>query len=77
LRIDLYEEKEYITAIDADQFREDLREAGYGKGRHAFRIQTPPQLKDGRAHILSISVAGTKRTIATTPPIVVCHETER
>lgn len=77
LRIDLYEEKEYITAIDADQFREDLREAGYGKGRHAFRIQTPPQLKDGRAHILSISVGGTKRTIATTPPIIVCNETER
>jgi hypothetical protein len=66
MSIDLYEGKEYVTTIDADQFRQDLRDAGYGNGQHAFRVQTPPQFKDGRPHALSISVTGTKKKITPT-----------
>jgi hypothetical protein len=72
LRIDLYEGKEYVATIDAHRFRQDLRDAGYGNGRHGFRLQTPPQLKDGRPHTLSISVTGMKGKIAATPPMIIC-----
>ena len=72
LRVDLYDKKEYVTTIAADQFREDLSDAGYGDGRHAFRLQTPPQFKDGRSHILSISVTGTKTKIIPTQRIITC-----
>jgi membrane protein involved in D-alanine export len=75
LSIDLYEEKEYVTTIVADQFRENLRDAGYGNRRHAFRVQTPPQFKDGRPHALSISVTGTKKKITPTPRIIRCPAT--
>jgi membrane protein involved in D-alanine export len=75
LSIDLYEEKEYVTTIVADQFRENLRDAGYGNGRHAFRVQTPPQFKDGRPHALSISVTGTKKKITPTPRTIRCPAT--
>jgi hypothetical protein len=75
LSIDLYEEKEYVTTIVADQFRENLRDAGYGNGRHAFRVQTPPQFKDGRPHKLSISVTGTKKKITPAPRIIRCPAT--
>jgi len=75
LSVDLYEEKEYVATIDADRFREDLRDAGYGNGRHAFRVQTPPLFKDGRSHALSISVTGTKKKITPTPRIILCPAT--
>jgi len=75
LSIDLYEGKKYVTTIDADQFRQDLRDAGYGNGQHAFRVQTPPQFKDGRPHALSISVTGTKKKITPTPRIILCPAT--
>jgi membrane protein involved in D-alanine export len=75
LRIDLYEGNEYVATIDANRFRQDLRDAGYGNGQHGFHLQTPPQFKDGRPHVLSISITGTKRKITTTPPIVICLAT--
>jgi len=77
LSIDLFEEREYVTTIVADQFSENLRDAGYGNGRHAFRVQTPPQFKDGRPHKLSISVTGTQKKITPTPRIIRCPATGR
>jgi membrane protein involved in D-alanine export len=72
LNIDLYDGKKYVTTIVANQFREDLSDAGYGNGRHAFSVETPPQFKDGRPHPLSISVTGTKKKITLTPQVLVC-----
>ena len=72
LSVDLFEQTEYVTTIVANQFREDLSDAGYGNGRHAFRVQTPPQFKDGRPHKLSISVTGTKKKITPAPRIILC-----
>jgi hypothetical protein len=77
LSVDLFEEKEYVTTIVADRFREDLSGAGYGNGRHAFRVQTPLQFKDGRPHELSISVTGTKKKITPTPRVIRCPATGR
>jgi membrane protein involved in D-alanine export len=77
LSVDLHEEKQYVATIDTDQFREDLRDAGYGNGRHAFRVQTPVQFKDGRPHVLSISVSRTKKKISPTPRIIRCPATAR
>jgi membrane protein involved in D-alanine export len=72
LSVDLFEETEYVTTIVANQFREDLGGVGYGNGRHAFRVQTPLQFKDGRPHQLSISVTGTKKKITPAPRIILC-----
>jgi membrane protein involved in D-alanine export len=77
LSVDLFEQREYVTTIVADQFREDLSDVGYGNGRHAFRVQTPLQFKDGRPHELSISVTGTKKKITATPRIILCPATGR
>jgi membrane protein involved in D-alanine export len=75
LRIDLYVEKEYVATTDAGQFRQDLSDAGYGNGRHGFHLQTPPQLKDGRPHVLSISDTKTKGEITTTSALIICPTT--
>jgi membrane protein involved in D-alanine export len=72
LSVDLFEEKEYVTTIVADRLREDVSDAGYGNGRHAFRVQTPLQFKDGRPHKLSVSVTGTKKKITPAPRIILC-----
>jgi membrane protein involved in D-alanine export len=75
LSVDLYKEKEYVATIVADHFRGDLRDKGYGNGRHGFRMQTPLQFKDGRRHLLSISVTGAKKKITPTPRSVDCLPT--
>jgi len=72
VNVDLSDGKEYLMTFSADQFRENLADAGYGNGRHAFRISTPAQFKDGHSHVLYLRVAGTKRELANTPKVIVC-----
>src|SRR5262249_46172167 len=43
----LYDGERLMTTIPANQFREDLKPAGIGGGRHAFYYPTPAELKDG------------------------------
>jgi len=75
LSVDLYDGKDYVTTIVADEFLEELRDAGYGNGRHAFRIQTPLELRDDHRRVLSIRVKGGKKKLTATPPIVLCPAT--
>lgn len=70
--VTLFDKKEYVMRMVADQFREDLSDAGYGNGRHAFRVQTPPELKDGSPHVLSISVSGTQTKLRPTERQILC-----
>ena len=70
--VDLSDGKQYVMTVPADQFRQDLADAGYGNGRHAFRIATPPQIRDGRSHVIHIRVAGTRKELAETPRTILC-----
>ena len=61
-----------LMTVSADEFRQDLQEAGYGTGRHAFMVKTPPLLNDGRLHRVRVTIAGTKRTLEHSGIEVVC-----
>ena len=70
--VDLYDKKKYVTTIVADKYRRSLSQSGYGNGRHAFRIPTPPQFMNGRAHVLSIRVPGSNMQVPPTPRTIRC-----
>ena len=72
--IDLLDRKEYVTTVLANNFRQDLSEAGKGNGRHGFHIGTPPQLRDGRPHLLFLRVAGAKKNLPLGPRKLICPE---
>jgi hypothetical protein len=60
-------------ALPANRFRQDLVNAGYGNGRHAFNIPTPPQLRDHRSHVIHLRVAGTKQELTNSPKVIHCQ----
>jgi membrane protein involved in D-alanine export len=72
--VDLYDGKQYFMTVVANEFRQDLVDARYGNGRHAFHIVTPPQLKDGRSHVIYVRVAGTRTNLAKPPSVIVCPQ---
>jgi hypothetical protein len=43
-----------VAQIHANEFREDLAEAGYGAGDHAFWYELPSHFADGRVHALLV-----------------------
>ena len=55
------------------QFRQDLADAGYGNGRHAFRFATPPQLKDGHSHLIRLRVADRGIDLTRTQKAIFCQ----
>lgn len=58
---------ELLATVGATGPRDDLAEAGKGDGRHAFRLATPPYLKDGRPHRVSARVGGTDFNLTGSP----------
>lgn len=66
LQLTLSEGESKIADLTADQLRPDLLKRGKGDGRHAFAFPTPPQLKDGKPHQITITVQGTKQPRRTT-----------
>jgi hypothetical protein len=40
--------------VNADLYREDLRDRGYGSGRHGFRFIFPWWVRDGKPHTVEI-----------------------
>lgn len=73
LSVDLFDDTEYLTTIPADEFRQDLADAGYGNGRHAFHIGTPMHFKDGRSHVVHVRVTGTRKNLSTNPVVITCQ----
>ncbi len=43
----------------ADGYREDVQQAGFGTGHHAFRLPVPPAFFDGEPHEVSIHIPST------------------
>lgn len=43
-----------VAEASADVFREDLKAAGIGTGKHAFEIEIPASLFDGQEHVIEV-----------------------
>jgi Putative Ig domain len=60
-----------LARVNANLFRQDLRDAGKGDGNHAFVFPVPDALKDGNAHRIHVTFAGTKTDLSWSPRILV------
>ena len=58
--IELWDGEQRLMAFCAHQFRQDPLDAGYGNGRHTFRIPTPPVFKNGQSHLMHLRFLGQK-----------------
>jgi hypothetical protein len=60
INVNIYDGADLIAAnVPANVFRQDLLNAGKGNGFHAFVINTPVNLNDGRTHSISVKFAST------------------
>jgi membrane protein involved in D-alanine export len=70
--VDLVVDDFYIQRLPADGFREDLRERGYGNGKHGFRFEIPWWVRDGRPHIIEVRHASTGAALSGGPVTLEC-----
>jgi hypothetical protein len=72
ISVDIYSDNQFLVTIPADQFRQDLLDAGKGNGVHAFALDTPMSLKDGQTHTISIGFHNTGIALFNTYKMINC-----
>ena len=71
--VDLWDGDRKLMTFPANAFRQDLVDAGYGDGKHAFRIEPPAALKDGHSHEVHLRIAGKKMELVKSPRVLTCR----
>jgi hypothetical protein len=72
VKLDVYDGNVLINTVTADGFRQDLLAVGKGDGKHAMYFPVPPQMKDGKKHIITIKFAGTTIELSNGPKELTC-----
>jgi SAM-dependent methyltransferase len=63
LSLDLYVDHKLVGKTVADMPRADLAREGIGDGAHAFRVELPSWIRDGRQHSISVVIASRGSTL--------------
>jgi hypothetical protein len=66
----------FIDRRAADEFRKDLKEKGFGDGKHGFRFQLPWWVRDGRPHIVEVRDIVTGVPFKGSPHTLECERNE-
>ncbi len=70
IKVEIYDATTLLATIDAGEFREDLKSAGKGDGKHAFNYALPQTLRDGQSHKISVKYADTSSDLPGSPKIL-------
>ena len=58
VRVEIRDGDTVIDTVGAVLFRRDLLDGGFGRGDYMFKYPLPPQLRDGKPHLIRVMVAG-------------------
>jgi|SRR5947209_251743 len=67
IKVEIYDATTLLATIVAGEFREDLKSAGKGDGKHAFNYALPQTLRDGQFHKISVKYADTSADLPGSP----------
>jgi hypothetical protein len=74
--VDLVVDEAFIDRRSADEFREDLKQRGFGNGKHGFRFQLPWWVRDGRPHIVEVRDVASGVVFKGSPYTLECERNE-
>lgn len=72
IKLDIYDGNLLVATVTADSFRKDLLGAGKGDGKHSTIWTVPPQMKDGKKHVITVRFGGTSLELGMTPVEITC-----
>jgi Ricin-type beta-trefoil lectin domain-like len=70
--VDVYDGTQKIATVRANQFRQDLLNAGIGNGQHAFVLPLPASLRNGQTHSITIKHSGLDQPLSLSPRSISC-----
>ena len=70
LEVAVFIDDAFCTVARASEFRQDLRDAGIGDGRHGFSVHLPPRYLSGERHMVHVVIAHDGIPLANSPLVV-------
>jgi GT2 family glycosyltransferase/glycosyltransferase involved in cell wall biosynthesis len=70
VEIEVFDGDRFLLRARADEERRDLAAAGYGTGRHGFRVRLPDGLLPASRHLVRVRFAGTSLDVAGSPRLL-------
>ena len=72
ISVDIYDGAVRIATVRANQFRQDLLNAGIGNGWHGFSFNLPAHMRDGQTHSIAIKYGGLDQQLNVSPKSITC-----
>lgn len=72
INVAIYDGDAFLATEFANLPRSDVAQYTGDKGLHGFAYETPPDIKDGRAHRISVRIGGTNTDLANSPKQIIC-----
>jgi hypothetical protein len=72
ISVDVSVDGHFQATVLANQFRQDLLNAGIGNGDHGYQWSLPASFDDGAAHSVSVTISGTAQALSGSPKSVTC-----
>lgn len=72
ISVDIYDGWQKIATVRANQFRQDLVNAGIGNGQHGFSFNLPASLRNGQNHWVLINYSGLDQGVNLNPRSITC-----
>jgi hypothetical protein len=70
--VDVFDGTTPLGTAPSDIFRQDLKDAGKGGGKHGFSFTLPQSVKDGAQHSIAVKVSGTDSAVYGSPRTITC-----
>ncbi|HEX7773328.1 MAG TPA: hypothetical protein VF435_12955 [Pyrinomonadaceae bacterium] len=65
--VDIYDGAQKLATVRANQFRQDILNAGIGNGQHGFTFSLPESLRNGQSHSIRIKYSGLDLQLSSSP----------
>ena len=72
ISVDIYDGQQKIGTVRADQYRQDLVNAGIGNGKHGWTFTLPPSVRNGQNHWIGARYSGLSNELNSSPRYLNC-----
>jgi hypothetical protein len=75
--VEFFADGQSLGSVVADGFRQDIKDAGKGNGKHVYLFTTPVSVRDGLPHVISAKVLNSSYTLKWAPKTLTCPASTR
>jgi len=76
ISVDVYDGSTKLGTVRANEFRQDLLNAGIGNGQHGFTFNLPPSVRNGVGHLITVKYGGLLQQLSNGSRSITCNNYE-